>query len=151
MTIRFATKKDKDAVMDLIAELMNNTCKLQGNLLITTEDLPKHMFDELLKRNDVKIFLAEEDNTTVGLATLYIIPLLRRKTPRGELEELVVTKSMRRKGIGKKLLQAVIDYCKEHGIYSLKLSSLIEMTDAHAFYIKQGGMMNEKRFRFDIS
>lgn len=150
MKIRFAKKEDKNHVLNLIVELMNNGYKRQGKPLISPKDLPQDMFDKLLKRDDIKIFVAEENKNIVGLATLYIIPLLRRKKPRGELEELVVTKTLRRKGIGKKLLQTVIEYCKKHNIYSLKLSSLVELTNAHAFYIKQGGVMSEKRFRFDL-
>lgn len=150
MTIRFANPKDKKGVLNLIAELMNHAYKRQGKPQITIADLPQKTFDMLLKRNDFKIFLAEENDSVIGLATLYIIHVLRKTKPRGELEELVVTENMRGKGIGKRLLQAVIDYCRKNNIYSLKLSTLEEAIDNHAFYMKQGGETHEKRFRFDI-
>ena len=150
MIIRFAAKKDKKQVLQLIAELMNNAYKMTGKPLISTKDLPQDIFEKLVKRGDVKIFVAEENDKLVGLATLYIIPIMRRTKPRGELEELVVTEDKRGQGIGRKLFEKVLQFCKENNVYSLKLSSYLELTKAHSFYEKLGGKTIERTFRFDI-
>lgn len=150
MKIRLARKQDKTQVLNLIAELMNTAHKTFGTPMISSGDLPQDVFGELLKRGDVKIFVAEENNNLIGLATLYIIPVMRRIKPRAELEELIVTEKKRGKGIGKKLLEIALKYCKDNNIYSLKLSSYLEMTSAHAFYERLGGKTKERIFRFDI-
>lgn len=150
MKIRLANKNDKEQIISLIVELTNVGRKILGKPAVTIQDLSTNTFEKLLKRNDVKMFVAEENNEIAGLATLYIIDVMRRIKPRAELEELVVTKDKRGKGIGEKLIQSVLTYCKTHNIYALKLSSLLGNKKAHAFYKKQGGKIIEQEFRFDI-
>src|SRR3989344_2953338 len=114
MQIRLARKEDKEAVLSLAAELLNTANEKAGHPLISVSDVGSHVFDQLLSTEYAKIFVAEENNTVVGMATIYILPTLRRKKPQGKLEELVVTKKWRGKGVGKQLFQAALDYCKQH-------------------------------------
>lgn len=65
-------------------------------------------------------------------------------------DELIVTKSMRGKWAGAKLLEAVKDYCKTNNILSLRLNSEVSLTDAHKFYEAHGGKFTDKMFRFNL-
>lgn len=91
-----------------------------------------------------------ETGKTVGIATFFIYPVIRRGHYRGQLEEMVVTETMRGKGIGSKLIEPVIAYCKQNNIPTMRLNSGLEFTGAHAFYEKHGGKFTEKMYRFDL-
>ena len=151
MTIRLAKPSDKNQILELVVELANHIYDLTKKPRVSIADLGVRAFDEILKRDDIKFFVAEDKNVLVGFASLYILPNIRREKPKGEIEEFVITKKYRGKGVGKKLFQTVLDYCKSHNVYALKLTSGIELEGAHAFYEKMGGVFTEKLFRFDIS
>ncbi len=108
------------------------------------------MFDEVVARKDTMIFVAEDDGKLVGLITFYLLPNLRHGFYGGHIEDVVVSKSHRRKGVGSRLLEAVKKYCIKHNVSVVKLDSGLELTDAHAFYLKNGGAFTEKMFRFDL-
>lgn len=108
------------------------------------------MFDEVVARTDTMIFLAEDRGKPIGLITFYLLPNLRHGFYGGHIEDVVVSKAYRRKGVGSRMLEAVKKYCKKNNISVIKLDSGLELTDAHAFYQKNGGMFTEKMFRFDL-
>ncbi|HSA83275.1 MAG TPA: GNAT family N-acetyltransferase [Patescibacteria group bacterium] len=151
IVVRIATKEDKTDVLRLLDELLTHVEESQGyGSHEPTERVGSSLFDELIVDDKFKIFVAEEDGNVVGAATLFLYPIIRRGQYRGQLEELVVTKSMRGKGAGSKLLEAVKDYCKNNNILSLRLNSGISLTDAHKFYEAHGGKFTEKMFKFDL-
>lgn len=108
------------------------------------------MFDEVVSRTDTMIFVAEDNGKLVGLLTFYLLPNLRHGFYGGHVEDVVVSRSHRRKGVGTKLFEALKAYCKAHNISVIKLDSGLELTDAHKFYEKLGGTFTEKMFRFDL-
>jgi len=149
--VRLATQDDKKDVLSLLDELLTHIEETQKyGSHEPAEVVGSVLFDELIKKDTFKIFVAEENGNIVGVATLFAYPILRRGQYRGQLEELVVTKNMRSKGVGSKLLEAVKDYCKNNNIRSLRLNSGIELTNAHRFYEVHGGKFTEKMFRFDL-
>lgn len=149
--VRLATQEDKKDVLRLLDEMLTHIEETQGyGSHEPTETVGSKLFDDLISDDKFKIFVAEEDGKIIGTATLFLYPILRRGQYRGQLEELIVTKSIRGKGIGSKLLEAVKDYCKENNILSLRLNSGISLTDAHKFYEAHGGKFTEKMFRFNF-
>jgi GNAT superfamily N-acetyltransferase len=96
------------------------------------------------------IFVAEEAEKVLGVITFYILPSTRHGSHRGHIEDCVVSKTARGKGVGTQLLDAVKEYCKQNNIKVFKLDSGSYLTDAHKFYEKNGGKQTEKMFRFDI-
>ena len=152
MHIRFAKNTDKKQILDLLGELITevNIKSKQPAKTSKGRKEQEKRFDELIKRADVQIFVAEEENRLLGVADLFILPLIRRGYYQGYLEDLVVTAGMRGKGIGSKLLSAIKAYCKDHNIPVMKLNSGVYLPEAHRFYEKYGGVCTEKMFRFDL-
>ncbi len=152
MTIRFATSEDKDSVLRLLDELGEELNKMMGHSPHNAEaqEVGGQVFDEIMSRKDTLIFIAEEDGKLTGLVTFYILPNIRHDWYRGHIEDFIVSKAVRGKGIGSQLFDAVKKYCKENNIRVIKLDSGVELTDAHRFYEKNGGKFTEKMFRFDI-
>lgn len=145
MKIRFADSEDKDQVLTLLDEF---------SLLLKARETPSKIggkiFDEIITRNDIKIFVADENGILTGLATLYLLPNIRHGWQRGHIEDFFISGKYRRKGIGSLLLNAVKDYCRKNSIRVIKLDSGNELTKAHRFYEKNGGKSTERFFRFDI-
>lgn len=56
----------------------------------------------------------------------------------GYLVRLMVKKEFRRKGIGKELLDTLLDFAKSKGYRNIFLSTSDDMNEANAFYTKNG-------------
>ncbi len=152
MIIRLAIKRDKKQVLQLLDEIGEEINKKKGYSPHNAEaqKVGGSIFDEVLSRKDTLIFVADEKGKLIGLITCYILPNIRHGWHRGHIEDFVVSKILRGKGVGSKLLDAVKKYCREKRIKVIKLDSGIELTDAHNFYEKHGGKFTEKMFRFDL-
>jgi GNAT superfamily N-acetyltransferase len=145
MTIRTATMQDKDNVLKLFDEF-NSLLKANETL----SEKSSAIFDEIVSRNDTKIFIAEEDGQVLGITTLYLLPNIRHGWHRGHIEDFFVTADSRGKGVGTQLFNGVKDYCVNNGIKVIKLDSGNELVNAHKFYEKNGGKTTERFFRFDL-
>ena len=109
--IREARKEDAPAMLSLIKELAVFE-KEPDAVLIDTQTLVREGFGE---RPLFKCFVAEIDGEVVGMALVYF----RFSTWNGRglyLEDLIVTQSMRGKGLGKALLDRVIQYGKQEDV-----------------------------------
>src|SRR5256885_9731262 len=99
MTVRFATSQDKEQVLKLFDEFSS---------LLGAKETPSQVggviFDEIINRNDRKIFVAEENGTLQGVVTFYQLPNIRHGWHRGHIEDFFVTERVRGKGVGTQLL-----------------------------------------------
>lgn len=150
MLIRLATEKDRVGVLELFDELRNITEKKP--IVISQEHRRRceKFFDEVIKRKDTHIFVAEKKGKLLGMITFYLLPNIKHGWLRGHIEDMMVTQSVRGKGIGSQLLSYVKQYCKDNNIKVIKLDSDRKLILAHEFYKKNGGKQTELMFRFDI-
>ena len=119
MIIRPGKKSDIPQVFELIKELAEYE-KALDKVSNTVEKLEEDGFGP----NPVyELFVAEIENNIVGIALTYY----RFSTWRGKvmyLEDLIVREHMRRKGIGKKLFDMVLDHAKGTSCVGLSLQVL---------------------------
>ena len=119
MIIRPGKKSDIPQVFELIKELAEYE-KALNKVSNTVEKLEEDGFGP----NPVyELFVAEIENNIVGIALTYY----RFSTWRGKvmyLEDLIVREHMRRKGIGKKLFDMVLDHAKVTSCVGLSLQVL---------------------------
>jgi len=146
MEICIAIRDDKVHVLQLLDEF---------SMFLKSKDQPSQIggdiFDEIVSRDDTKIFIAKEGDQIVGLATFYLLPNIRHGWKRGHIEDFFVTQAKHRSGVGTQLLSYIKDYCRQNNIKVIKLDSGNELTTAHSFYEKNGGKTTERFFRFDIN
>jgi GNAT superfamily N-acetyltransferase len=81
----------------------------------------------------------------VGLAGIHVFTSLEHGTV-GKLNELVVTASRRRRGIGAALVRAVEAEARRRGCAILFLTTAERRTDAHRFYRELGFEETGRRF-----
>ena len=119
MIIRPGKRSDIPQVFELIKELAEYE-KALDKVSNTVEKLEEDGFGP----NPVyDLFVAEIENSIVGIALTYY----RFSTWRGKvmyLEDLIVKEHMRRKGIGKKLFDMVLDHAKVTSCVGLSLQVL---------------------------
>jgi GNAT superfamily N-acetyltransferase len=145
MQVRLATSSDKPQILSLFDEF---------SILLQAKDVPSQVggavFDEVIKRDDTKIFVADDNGKLIGLATLYFLPNIRHGWHRGHIEDFFITATSRSKGVGTQLFAAIKEYCRKKNIHVIKLDSEKDLLTSHAFYEKNGGTFTEKMFRFDL-
>jgi GNAT superfamily N-acetyltransferase len=145
MKIRFANSQDKEQILDLMDEF---------NVLLKSKDVPSkiggEMFEEIINRDDNKIFIAEETDKLIGTATLYLLPNIRHGCHQGYVKNFFVTEGRRKKGVGTAIFEAMKDYCRKNNVKVIKLNTGNELFGAQKFYEEKGGKSTERFFRFDI-
>ncbi len=151
MKIRFAKPKDKESILALLDELILEANKKTGSSKHHEGNEKRYtLYENALKRDDIKIFVAEDNSKLVGVAELFIVPILRRGYHQVVVESFVITEKLRGKGIGSALFKKIKEFCQQNNIKIIKLTSSLELTEAHKFYEKHGGKFTEKMFRFEI-
>ena len=137
-TIRFASKKDMVSVHQLITELA--VFENEPNAVeISIKDLENDGFSENPK---FKIFIAEENEVTIGMTLFYE----RYSTWKGKaihLEDLIVTASKRKLGVGKALYTKLMQYAFDNNYKRVAWEVLDWNKNAIDFYESTGAKILE--------
>ena len=133
MKIYELTKVSDDVVnvfKKLIPQLSQN-CSLP-----TKKDL-----EAIVNSSSTLLFIAEENNEILGTMTLVL-----NKIPTGDkvwIEDVVVDKSTRGKGVGKALIETAIEYATKNNIKKINLTSSPDRVAANKLYQKLGFVKRE--------
>lgn len=95
----------------------------------------------IIDAGSTRLFVAEADNLILGTLTLVF-----NKIPTGNkvwIEDVVVDKDARGKKIGVQLTQFAIDYVKQHGSFTINLTSSPQRVAANNLYQKLGFTQRE--------
>lgn len=131
--IRKGEERDAKAVLDLIIELAIFE-KEPDAVEITEADIIKDGFSSSPKFH---LYVAEENNSIIGIALFYE----RYSTWKGKtlhLEDLIVTQTKRKLGVGKALYTQVLKYAHENGFNRVAWEVLDWNTNAIDFYKSTG-------------
>ncbi len=93
---------------------------------------------------------AKENGKVLGWAYLYIMHNDLHKEPFGFMENVFVLEEHRSKGIGKQLIERLIEEAKNQNCYKLIGTSRHERPEVHAIYEKFGFQDRGKEFRMDF-
>ena len=86
-----------------------------------------------------RVYIALLDKIPVGTFALLIVDTLAHAgRPFGIVEDVVVGRNARRRGVGRQMMAFAMQRCKEAGCYKMALSSHLERPEAHAFYESLG-------------
>lgn len=125
-----ATEQDYKDILRLLPQLS------QTYSTVSRED-----FDKAVKDSHTHLFVARGDGRIIGTATLvvhYTILGIRSR-----LEDMVVDKSHRGKGVGKQLMDTVLEAARKHGVIEIEFSSRPQRTEAITFYKRYGFIQKE--------
>ena len=139
MIIRPGKKSDIPQVFQLIKELAEYENAL-SEVEITVHELYKDGFGE---KPYFRFLVAESSNTIVALS-FYWIRYSTWKGPTMHLEDLIVSKKYRKKGIGKALLSNFIKFANSLGAKRIEWAVLNWNTDAISFYEFNGAKVSNE-------
>ena len=131
--LRVAKKEDCPRLLELVHELALFE-KAPEQVTVTLQEFEEAGFGE---KPVWKAFVAEADGFIAGFA-LYYIRYSTWKGCRMYLEDLLITESMRGKGIGKLLFDQLIVEAKELGLNGISWQVLDWNEPAIKFYKKYG-------------
>jgi GNAT superfamily N-acetyltransferase len=129
--IREAKKSDMPGALALIKELAEYE-RAPEEVIVTVADLERDGFGE---HPLFYCFVAERENKILGIA-LYYIKYSTWKGPCVFLEDIIVTQTERRNGIGKMLFEEVMKAAKERGAKRMEWQVLDWNEPAIKFYEK---------------
>ncbi|HSP87718.1 MAG TPA: GNAT family N-acetyltransferase, partial [Ignavibacteriaceae bacterium] len=109
ISIRLAEEKDIPLILSLIKELAEFE-KLLDKLTVTEEILKQNLFG---KKKYAEVLIAEINKSAIGYAIFFHNFSTFSGKPGIYLEDLYVKPEFRNKGIGKKLLNRLIEIAKE--------------------------------------
>ena len=92
------------------------------------------------------VYVAATDDSVIGFATGYVIPLIHRDAPIGRLTAMAVSAGARGSGAGRALVDSVTAEAKARGCHRLEVTSGAHRTDAHGFYERLGFEDRPRRF-----
>ncbi len=134
ISLRFAEEKDIPVIFSLIKELAVYE-KLSDKVTVTEEILKENLFG---KRKYAEVIIAELDGKPVGQALFFHNFSTFMGKPGIYLEDLYVKPGYRGKGIGKALLNKLIEVAKERNCGRVEWVVLDWNKPAIDFYKKLG-------------
>jgi len=136
--IRYGERGDMSSVLKLVNELAVFE-KEPNAVKVTVDDLIENGFND---NPAFFTFVAELGGIIVGMALFYN-RFSTWEGPSLHLEDLIVTKKFRGKGIGKALYDKVLDFALQKGIKRVEWVVLDWNKPAIAFYKSTGAIMLE--------
>lgn len=101
----------------------------------------KKDLEAIVNSSNTLLFIAEENNEILGTMTLVL-----NKIPTGDkvwIEDVVIDKSTRGKGVGKALIKSAIEYATKNNIKKINLTSSPDRVAANKLYQKLGFVKRE--------
>ncbi len=137
VSIRPAVRGDEEALFELVRALAVYE-RLESAVTGSAEALAEHLFGP---RPVVEAILAERDGRAVGFALFFTTYSTFLTKPGLYLEDLFVSGSERRSGIGGALFSEVVRIAKERGSGRLEWAVLDWNAPAIAFYERMGARL----------
>lgn len=107
----------------------------------------QRIYEKISKNQDQVIYVAISDNEVVGTASILIEQkFIHNGGKVGHIEDVAVKKELQGKGIGKKIVKALLEYGKKRGCYKTILDCSDELVP---FYKDIGFKKFSNSMRFD--
>ena len=144
--IREATKPDLPSIGKLLEDLtnaMDDTEGIEIGIAIKT-------FEHLLNDASSHILAATMEGTPVGFINFTIRQTILHRSPSALIDELVVAEEYQGKGVGKQLVLAAIEKCRQLGCCEVEVSTEKTNLKAREFYKRCGFEERGMLFEMDL-
>jgi glucosamine-phosphate N-acetyltransferase len=129
MKIRSCVVRDFDQVCRLLSQLWPG--------LPSKKDALRKTFARALNSSRNRYFCAVDEDTVIGFCSLSIRESLWQQGLLAHVDEIIVDKKHRKRGIGSTLLEEAAAYAREKGCVRVELDSAFHRKAAHCFYKEQ--------------
>jgi GNAT superfamily N-acetyltransferase len=129
LDVREATEADLADILSLYAQP-----DLDDGRVLTVEGA-RAIFRRMASYPDYRLWVATRDGDVVGTFALLIMDnLAHLGAPSGIVEDVVVRRGWRGRGVGRTMMRFAMERCRARGCYKLALSSHLARERAHEFY-----------------
>jgi ribosomal protein S18 acetylase RimI-like enzyme len=140
--IRPATVQDAQDIVALWGELSVHHTRLDPVFApaeVWQVEYRQYLCD-LLGRHDALAVVAEQGGQIVGYAVgrISTLPGFFERQRRGYIHDVVVRETFRRRGIGRRLTEAVLEWMREAGVPMVELTVVVRNQEAVAFWERLG-------------
>ena len=133
--LRDAKPGDASRLVELIAELGHE---------VTEKQVRKNL--AALKKAGETPIVATLDKAVVGLVGVHRMVTVHRPAPVGRIPILVIAKEAQGLGLGRMLVDAVEQWCRDKGCQLIEVTSNDRRAESHAFYRHMGYERSSIRF-----
>lgn len=104
----------------------------------------KAIFSGLFEENKFEVLVATRGENLAGILTYYYLPFTYDLTPWIYIKELYVSAGFRSKGIGRMLMNELVEECKRNGGTKIRWDVLSDNHAAKKFYVSLGAHHDKK-------
>ncbi len=136
VTVRDARPEDAEAIAELLAQLGYPSAPHNVRVRLA----------RLADDDTSRVLVADAGSHVIGMASLYVRPLIHDDADLCRLAALIVREGWRDQGVGGQLVSAAEAWAREMGCAVVEVTSGTHRPDAHAFYDRLGYVEKPKRF-----
>ena len=92
------------------------------------------------------LLVGEIDNVVTGFASLHWFDMFHLRGKMGRITAICVIEGQRSLGIGRELLLAAEEFLKSKGCVKVEVTTNLKRILTHEFYLKNGYIIDSKRF-----
>jgi ribosomal protein S18 acetylase RimI-like enzyme len=154
--IRLMKPTDAPAILGLWSSLVAHHRQITTDLPAAAPNGAARYTKRLIQRLDdpfTRILVAEEDGRVVGFALgtiLDLLPDIFDIEPGGYLADIFVDPAWRKRGVGRALVEAMLQWFHEQQVRYIELSVAVRNAEAIAFWKSVGGREVMLRMRIDV-
>lgn len=151
--IKVLETKDYSLLANLNEEIQTLHHNIQPNIFKPYDKEPIiNFFKTTLNAENVVAYVAKENETTLGYVLLFIVNFADNPFQYSRtfvlLDQILVLKNYRGKGVGKILLETTFSFAKENNIDFVELNHWTQNDSARKFFVKNKfEYYNEKMWR----
>ena len=142
MKIIKADRTHKDEVLRLLDDFRTLCVEIlksePGYVSTSAKEVGGPVYDQVIDTDQSAIFLVKENDRYIGVATVHMIPQIRKGGYCAEIEEMYVEPDFQGKGVAQELMAAILNWAKQNNIDTIRLESDNGLARAHRFYEKHG-------------
>jgi PhnO protein len=135
--IRIAKREDVNEVFNLIVELEDNILDYQSFCKIYFENLCNPR---------IYYYIYTNGRETVGFVSIHIQVLLHHAAKIAEIQEFIIRKDMRKRGIGSVLFGEAMNIARQNGCSQIEVCCNQKRNESHTFYKRMGMLNNHFKF-----
>jgi ribosomal protein S18 acetylase RimI-like enzyme len=137
--LRRARERDLERLIALFFLLLEYHAERSPRLALRAgaeaEEQVRRLLVARLRDGDSRVLVWDQDGDLLGLCVARVLqrPAIFAETERGEIEHLLVRESSRRRGIGRALAEAGLEWMCGRGIRRAEIQVIVENAAARAF------------------
>lgn len=137
LKIRKVKTKDLDFIYNSICELENEELNFEIFAAIFNENIsnPNNLY-----------LIAENDNEGLGFISFHTQNLLHHNGRVGEIQEFFINENHRGKGIGRQLIEKIMQYAEEHNLKSIEVTTNKRRVENVMIYENLGFTLSHNKF-----